>query len=597
MGAVRIVLVVALVAGTAALGGDPAFAKGPPKPVISGFEAQPATVGSGGSTIVNVPVSGGEECTLSASKPVAGLPETFKCESRKVDPVTMPTNGGKKPLKIKLTLTARGPGGKAKAKTTVTVTTADFKIEKLQRVEGEASYTTGEVTAELGQGIQYELLVTNTGKLPLKFAALRDEGCEGVSPSGSTEVKAGESETLTCRHTPTGLGRYANEASIEGNEGTGTKTSNSVSATVKMRDAVQISAGGEHTCAVLSTGHIACWGGNKEGQLGDGTTSDSDTPVEVQGISDAMQVSAGRDFTCAVLSTGQIDCWGENEEGQLGDGTTNGSDTPVEVQGISNATKVAAAGESNTCALLASGHIECWGNNIHGQLGNENSREPPHDTPVEVVKMSDATDVAASATDTCAVLSTGQVDCWGDNLEGQVGNGETGFGAYGEPENWEYPVEVLHISDGTQVGVGTVSFACALHVSGEVACWGNNEDGQLGDDKGFNRPRQDEPVAVEGISTATQLSTGRAHACALLEDGQLDCWGEGGLGNPTAHEKQFTPLEVQGVSNATRISAGGDDTCALLPGHQIDCWGANGSGQLGNGTTTKSETPVEVEGT
>ena len=316
MGVVRVVAVVALVAGAAALCGDPAFAKkGPPKPVISGFEAQPATVGSGGSTTVSVLVSGGEECTLSANKPVAGLPETFECDVRKADPLTMPVNAGKKPLKIKLTLTARGPGGKAKAKTTVTVTTADFKIEKLQRVEGEVSYTTGEVTSELGQGIQYEVAVTNTGKLPLKFAALQDEGCEGVSPSGSTEVKAGESETLTCRHTPTGVGRYANEASIEGNEGTGTKTSNSVSANVKMRDAVQIERWGRTHLRRAFDRYIACWGGNQEGQLGDGTTTGSDTPVEVQGISDAMQVSAGGRSTCAVLSTGHIDCWGETKKG------------------------------------------------------------------------------------------------------------------------------------------------------------------------------------------------------------------------------------------------------------------------------------------
>ena len=135
------------------------------------------------------------------------------------------------------------------------------------------------------------------------------------------------------------------------------------------------------------------------------------------------------------------------------------------------------------------------------------------------------------------------------------------------------PVEVLKISDGTEVGVGLRSFACALHASGGVACWGNNGEGQLGD--GSHSPWEDEPGAVQGISTATQLSTGRAHACALLGDGQIDCWGGGGLGNPTAHGTQDAPVEVQDVSNATQIGAGDNDTCALLSGHQIDCWGEN----------------------
>jgi alpha-tubulin suppressor-like RCC1 family protein len=595
MGVVRIVLVVALVAGAAALGVDPAFAKGPPKPVISGFAVTRATVGSGGSTAITASVSNAKECTVSSNKPVAGLPETFNCESGPVDSdVTMPANAGKKPLKIKLTLTVVGAGGKAKAKATVEVTTADFKIEKLQRVEGEVSYTTGALTAELGQGIQYEIVVTNTGKLPLNFSEVKDNACESVSPSGSTELQAGKSETFTCRHTLTAFGGYRNEASIEGNEGTGTKTSNSVKVNVNMTGyAVQVSVGSAHTCAVLSTGHIACWGGNHRGQLGDGTTTDSHTPVEVQGISTAVQVSAGGDHACAVLSTGHIDCWGRNEEGQLGDGTTTNSDTPVEVQGISNATAVAAADEGDTCALLASGHLECWGRNEWGQLGNEHFNERPNETPVEVANTGNATGVGASGSNTCAALSTGQVDCWGENSEGQVGNGEFFEGFEGEPR-WEFPVEVLNISDGTQVGVGTARFACAVRSGGGVGCWGSDQDGQLGDG---NFERQDTPAEVQGISTANQLSTGGTHACALLADDHVDCWGDGGLGNPTAHGKQNTPVEVRGVSNATEISAGGADTCALLPSHQIDCWGANANGQLGNGTTTESETPVEVEGT
>ncbi len=335
----------------------------------------------------------------------------------------------------------------------------------------------------------------------------------------------------------TAVGRYANEVSIEGHQGTGTKTSNSVTANVFIGGggAVQVSVGGAHTCAVLSSGHI--------------------------------------------------DCWGRNHDGELGDGTTTKSGTPVEVEEISDATEVTAAEERNTCALLASGHIDCWGKDEFGQLANGELNERPNETPVEVHGISNATDVDASGTNSCAVLSTGHVECWAENREGQVGNGEFGSELEGEsPPWWEVPAEVPDISDGTQVGRGDAWFACALRSGGGVDCSGNGEHGQLGNGK-FKR--QDTPVEVQGISTGTKLSAGVDDACALLAGGQIDCWGGG----------QSTPVEVQGISNATQVSAGGSDTCAVLPSHQIDCWGENQYGQLGDGTTTNSETPVEVQGT
>ncbi len=238
MRTVRVVVVIVLVAGGAALAGGLAYAGGskPAKPLISNLVATPATVSSGGATTVSASVSGANECALSSNKPVAGLPVTFSCQSGAVEhKLTMPTDTGKKPVKYKLTLTAIGVAGKAKAKTTVTVTAANFMIEKRQRVEGEASYTESELAAKVGQKVEYEVIVTNTGNVPLKFAALKDSGCENVSPSGGTELDAGKSETFTCEHTLTIIGQYTNEASIEGNEGTSTRTSNTV--TVKVQGA------------------------------------------------------------------------------------------------------------------------------------------------------------------------------------------------------------------------------------------------------------------------------------------------------------------------------------------------------------------------
>ena len=133
--------------------------------------------------------------------------------------------------------------------------------------------------------------------------------------------------------------------------------------------ATQVSAGGQHTCAVLSSGQIECWGANNVEQLGHGKKN-TDTPVKVKDIKTATQVSAGTEYTCAVLSSGHIQCWGENRSGQLGNVTSGGqTSTPVEVQGITTATQV-TAGHDHTCAALSSGHVQCWGENFYGELGN-----------------------------------------------------------------------------------------------------------------------------------------------------------------------------------------------------------------------------------
>jgi len=138
-----------------------------------------------------------------------------------------------------------------------------------------------------------------------------------------------------------------------------------------------------HTCALLSSGHIDCWGNNERGGLGDGSTTDSNTPTEVQGIDNAVQVAAGWRDTCALLSTGHVDCWGADEDGQLGNAARQESSaTPVEVQGISSAKQV-TVGNQDACALLSSDQIDCWGENSVGQLGDGKTAES--DLPVEVV--------------------------------------------------------------------------------------------------------------------------------------------------------------------------------------------------------------------
>ncbi len=225
------------------------------------------------------------------------------------------------------------------------------------------------------------------------------------------------------------------------------------------------------SCALLTTGHIDCWGANYFGQLGSGSITESGTPVEVAGVNNATHISTGGEHACAVLSTGQTDCWGLNDYGQLGDGTTTNSSIPVQVQAISTASSL-TTGRYDTCVLLATGHIACWGLNSYGQLGNGTTTNS--DVPGEVPGVSSATQVSAGGfpEHACALLSTGPVDCWGYNGDGELG----------EPNEIDAhtPVQVIHINDATRIAAGQ-THTCAILSGGTVDCWGLNLNGQLGD--------------------------------------------------------------------------------------------------------------------
>jgi alpha-tubulin suppressor-like RCC1 family protein len=351
-------------------------------------------------------------------------------------------------------------------------------------------------------------------------------------------------------------------------------------------NAVQVTVGGEGSCAMLSDDHVDCWGEGEYGQLGDGTTADSLVPVEVRGVSNAIQVSGGETYSCALLSSGHLDCWGADYYGQLGNGAQANSSTPVEVRGISNATQV-AAGEGvreHACALLSSGHVDCWGRNESGQFGNGTTGSSS--TPVEVQGIANANEVTSGRHDSCALLSSGHVDCWGGNEVGQLGNGTMG--------DSNVPVQVLGVSSASQVSAAFYG-SCATLSDGHVDCWGEDEHGELGDGIDENR---DTPVEVLGVTTTTQVTGGGEHTCALLSSGHVDCWGNnnaGQLGDGSTTSSNI-PVEVHGISNVTQVAAGESHSCALLSSGHVDCWGANGWGQLGNGTEANSSTPVEVHG-
>ena len=263
---------------------------------------------------------------------------------------------------------------------------------------------------------------------------------------------------------------------------------------------VSIAAGNNHTCAVLGTGGVECWGSNTFGGLGDGTTTSRSSPVTVSGVSGARSVSAGQEHTCAVLQSGAIECWGDNAFGELGDGTTLASTTAVPVNSITNAAAV-SAGFNFTCALLTTGTAECWGSNASGQLGTGSTVGPVTCgstacslSPVAVQGVTGALAIGANgnsaAGHACALFAT-SASCWGDNTAGQLGDNSTTPAAA--------PVTVLGLAQPTGIAVGGVH-TCAPNAGGGVDCWGSTTEGQVG----------------SGTSTGPDSCPNVANACSIL---------------------------------------------------------------------------------
>src|SRR2546422_34695 len=262
-------------------------------------------------------------------------------------------------------------------------------------------------------------------------------------------------------------------------------------------------------------------------------------------------LAAGGLHTCMRLPDGTVQCWGRNNFGQLGngDGSLSSSSVPVAVRGLTTATRV-VTGDAHTCALLGDGTVQCWGVGDSGQRG-DGTFNNISTVPAAVVGITGAVAVAARGYHSCALLGDGTVWCWGRNSDGQLGV---------TPSGSQCPT--------------TPGFFCSST-----------------------------PVRAAGITSAAGVIAGGYHTCALFGDGTAQCWGrndDGQLGDGT-FTSSSTPLRVGGLTGAAAVSGGILHTCALLVNGTVKCWGAvgpnNDFGQLGNGATTGSSTPVTVTGT
>lgn len=434
-----------------------------------------------------------------------------------------------------------------------------------------------------------------------------------------------------------------------GNEGTENSDTPVVAA---VQAVVELSLGQSHSCALLQDGGGACWGRNDDGQLGSGNTVSSGMPLRIADLDSAVQIAAGGNHTCAVLQDTTVRCWGRNEQGQLASGDTGpGMSVPVFINGLANIQSVAlgdnhscalsyqgevwcwgwnqfgqvgmgqvgaeafvtrpqllpdvrdvvalTAGGNHTCTLQRNGVVRCWGDNFNGQLGSGvvGAAVGQRSSSSPVVGLNDAIAISAGRAHTCALLQRGDVACWGWNLFGQLGNG-----ASVTVEDVYAPRPVVGLTDVVSVGVG-VHHLCAVDTVGTVWCWGDNEFGQLGIGTIGNAARLSLPNEVDAAVNSLAMDLGANHSCALLVTSELNCWGRnefGQVGNAYAGDLADTgqPNFVSGLIGVSAFATGGDTSCAVVAG-EVYCWGDNQYGQIGYETVGIGDyrtTPTLVPG-
>lgn len=351
--------------------------------------------------------------------------------------------------------------------------------------------------------------------------------------------------------------------------------------------ASSVTAGLEHTCALFAF-QVACWGANRDGQLGVGDFEDRLRPVTVE-LSGVSFISAGERFTCALDELGDVHCWGSNDRGQLGIGTRQSSATPVRVPLPGRAVTL-STGFAHTCAILEDATLWCFGQNGEGELGQsdpypgdteERQRMADQLSPIQVPGAFREVDCGQGHT--CAIRSDGSLWCWGRNSQSQLGVG--GAIQFREPQRVGSDTDWQNLEAGMQ-------YTCALRSNRSLWCWGENSgEGNIGVDVGTARV----PTRVGMAESWIALATNRFHSCAIDAAFDLYCFGrnvEGQLGVGDTDVRRTPALVGSGFSS---VAAGAFHTCAVRRDGGVACAGKADRGQLGNGGTERAAVLTGVE--
>jgi alpha-tubulin suppressor-like RCC1 family protein len=469
----------------------------------------------------------------------------------------------------------------------------------------------GTLTAFSGSSAQ-SLVVTNNGNIAANVQLA--PGTSSFTATSGTAAANGGTFTSSVDFTPAQLGPIADSITISSStvlcqplpgavpvSGTGKGTASQVAFAGLGRHHPGTTVTVVGGCAILPGGHVACWGDNTYGELGIGTVGTGvggalgqAPPAVVPGLSGVTAIAAGGDFNCAVHA-GLVSCWGNNTSrggrvtGRLGFGGSQIS-VATEVPGVANAIDV-TLGHNMGCALQSGGTAMCWGINGEGNLGRGGPiTGQSFLAPGPVSGLSTATEIAAGGGGACALLMNSSVECWGGDGHDQLaGLGESSvpvvIPGFATDDGGTGPFATSIKAFGSR---GNEGARCALQSDGTVSCWGSSGHGWTGQTTVTRGSQTVTPVPT--ISTATQLSVGYGFACVVLQSGGVTCWGRndfGQLGNGGSTDSA-TPVAVAGITNAVQVSAGDSGACAVLATGSISCWGNNG--------ITTSATPTTLPG-
>ena len=352
-------------------------------------------------------------------------------------------------------------------------------------------------------------------------------------------------------------------------------------------DIVQLAAGSNFTCVRRTDGTVNCWGRNTEGELGTGTLLSSSLPSVVVSVSDAMELSVGLYHSCILVSDGSVECWGRNDSRQLGNGATTNTAVPTVVVGLTQPAKHISAGAIFSCAHLADDTAMCWGDNTQGELGDGTTTA--HTTPVAVKGLTGITQLVTISQSACALVKDSTVWCWGDNPNGQNG-------IAGPDLATATQIVTAKLSNVVSLAAGaTGAHFCAVLGDGTSKCWGAGTSGQLGGSGASDSPT---PVAVTTLDDAASVVVGNNFSCALHKDASVSCWGSNAnsdlaLGDsPTP--SATTPLPTKDLAGVIALAAGVSHACALKDAQNVLCWGSDQYGALGRKRALIVPTPVQV---